>query len=412
MTLISTIDKLDEDARGSTPPADDDCRINEVDQFETSRDFLRPTYRGEAKALRLGRSVQVLMASLPVLLLAACDDPLQGRVQENNRPLRAVIGWASVMPAMAEPAGLLKMLGSIGNRLYSQTSDRVGSPVDHYRERLRARRDGQRQSRGERRRSRGRSDLLPHRGDYIIEVSNFSSSRFIAAQGTLTIDMVNDCDDWTLQEKLDLELQDQERQSYHSSLLYRGTEKASSNQFVFAYSRDHLGDREDFIGDARPAGDGSTVRFMEPKTVDLVLGRDVTYPISHFREVLASAKRQRNSEEATVFDGGNVVAYRAVTNIGQPLRSVDENPRVVAARSMLEKNSADRMPAGRTWPVTINYFPLDDAYAPAVFTRDFLLHESGVILGLHFDYGDLQMQATLANLDILEPESCTDESWR
>jgi hypothetical protein len=107
-----------------------------------------------------------------------------------------------------------------------------------------------------------------------------------------------------------------------------------------------------------------------------------------------------------VFDGGNTFPYRAQTTISQPLRGDDPNPRVVAARTELDSKSSDRLPEGRHWPVRIDYFPPDDAYAPPVFTREFLLHENGIILSFHVDYGDIQMDARLRHLDIREPIAC------
>ncbi len=325
--------------------------------------------------MRSRRSIRFLIALAPLLLLAACDEQ-----------------------------------GSLGNVVRSEANDRVDrirQGVEGFGDRLRTRRDSSRDSRGERRGGRSRGELLPHRGDYVIEVSGYSSARFANAKGTLTIDLINDCSDWTLQEKLDVVLHDQAKKTYRSNLLYRATEKASADRFIFAYSRDHLGEREDFIGDARPVTAGFLANFMEPKIPDLILPEDVVFPISHFRQVVADARRQRGESEMAVFDGGNSIAYRAVTEIGRPLRSNDKNPQVVAAREMLERTTSDRLPSGKTWPVSTSYYPLDDAYAAPVFTRNFLLHETGIIIGLHFDYGDFQMDASLANLDILEPEDCS-----
>ena len=330
--------------------------------------------------MRSGRSIKFLIAFIPLLFMAACDEQ-----------------------------------SSFGNTVRSQTVDRVerlARGADRLGDRVRERRDRRRDRRGNRRSSRGRGDLLPHRGDYVIEVSGYSTPAYVNAKGTLTIDLIDDCDDWTLQEKLDVALFDQAKKTYRSNLLYRATEKTSADRFIFAYSRDHLGEREDYIGDVRPVPEGFLARFSEPKITDLVLPGDVIFPISHFRQVLADASGRRSGFEAVVFDGGNAIAYRAVTEIGLPLRSNEDNPRVVSARKMLERSSSDRLPAGMTWPVTTSFFPLDDPYAAPVFTRDFLLHETGIMIGLHLDYGDFQMDARLANLDIFEPTRCAQANRR
>ena len=181
----------------------------------------------------------------------------------------------------------------------------------------------------------------------------------------------------------------------------------SANEFVFAYSRDHLGERTDFIGDVLEIDGGFMARFQVPETTpDLFFSSDLVFPVSHFSRILSEARRGRTNFETTVFDGGNAFPYRAVTTIGGSLRDDDANPRVVAARTELDQASSDRLPPGRHWPVRIDYFPLDDDYAPPIFTREFLLHESGVVLSFHFDYGDLQMDARLKTLDIRDPRPC------
>ena len=272
---------------------------------------------------------------------------------------------------------------------------------DRQRERRRARRD-----RAGRRLGRGASQLLPHFADYTVHESGFATTRFKSAHGMLTIDLIDDCGDWTLQEKWDLTLGDHDDLSHASNLLYRASEVRSADKFVFAYSRDHLGDRTDFIGDVLQIDGAFMARFQAPEIPDRMLPADLTFPVTHLRQVLSEARRQRTGFETTVFDGGNPFPYRAVTTIGQPLRADDPNPRVVAGRTELDRRTSDRLPVGRHWPVRIDYFPLDDAYAPPVFVREFLLHESGIVLSFHFDYGDIQMDARLKTLDIREPEAC------
>lgn len=263
-----------------------------------------------------------------------------------------------------------------------------------------------RRDRSRRRFIRGSGDLLPHFGDYTMHETGFTTARFERAHGMLTIELIDDCGDWTLQEKWNLDFRDHDDRSYRSDVLYRASEVRSADKFVFAYSRQHLGERSDFIGDVLEIEGGYVARFQTPEIQDLYLPADTVFPIIHLRQILSEARRQRTGFESLVFDGGNAIPYRAVTTITQPLRSDDANPRVVAARTELDQKTSDRLPEGRQWPVLVEYFPVDDAYAPPVFTREFLLHENGIVLSFHIDYGDLQMDARLKHLDILEPKPC------
>jgi len=288
-----------------------------------------------------------------------------------------------------------------GERQGGLGSVQVAQVTDRQRERERARRD-----RTRRRFVRGGAEPLPHFADYAIHETGFATTRFTRAHGVLTVELVNDCGDWTLQEKLDLDLRDQADQTFPSNLLYRASEVRSAGRFVFAYSRQHLDERLDFIGDVRGINDGFSVRFQEPPIEEVVLPSDVMFPVSHLRQILAQAGRDNTSFEATVFDGGNSFPYRAVTTIGRPLRDDDSNPRVVAARTELDPQTSDRLPDGRNWPIRVDYFPLEDDFAPPVLVREFLLHESGIVLSYHFDYGDIQLDARLKHLDIREARTC------
>jgi len=130
---------------------------------------------------------------------------------------------------------------------------------------------------------------------------------------------------------------------------------------------------------------------------------------SSARRRRCSARRRSSGFESIVFDGGNDFAYRAVTTISQPLPDDDGRGNVVGSRTDLDPRTSDRLPDGLYWPVRVEYFPVDDGFAPPVFTREFLLHENGIILSFHVDYGDLQMEARLKNLDIREAVSCVNE---
>jgi hypothetical protein len=330
----------------------------------------------ETIGVRPARVLLALALLTASLALVACDE--QGEVS------------ASTARDLVDP---LKRAQHAANT-YRTLRDIAG-------DRTRVRRD-----RSSRRLGRSGADLLPHRGDYAIHESGFATARFMSAHGVLSLSLVDDCNDWTLQEKWDVEFLDQAKRVHRSNLLYRASEKPSANRFIFAYSQEHLGERSDFIGDALPVDGGYLASFSEPEIAALYLPADVVFPITHLRQVLAAARRQRDGFQATVFDGGNAIAYRAETVIGRPLRSNDDNPRIKAARAELDEKTSDRLPDGRTWPVTVDYFPLDDPYAPPVFTRSFVLHESGVIISHHVDYGDLQVDARLKNLDILEPADC------
>ena len=324
------------------------------------------------------------------------------------RPARSIIGLAVLTLSLGfglvacrdDGAWGQSVRGDDGSRA-SQVRPASRTVSDRQRERRRARRD-----RTSRRLGRSGGSLLPHFADYAVHETGFSTTRFKRAHGSLTVELIDDCGDWTLQERWNLDLQDQDDESHPSNLLYRASEIRSVDKFVFAYSRDHLGERTDFIGDVLEIDGGFMARFRVPEIADLFLPGDLIFPVTHLRQILSEAGRGQTTFETTVFDGGNEFPYRAVTTISRQLRPDDRNPRVAAARTELNRKTSDRLPDGRHWPVHIEYFPLDDPYAAPVFVREFLLHETGIVLSFHFDYGDVQMDARLKTLDIREAKRC------
>ena len=327
------------------------------------------------------------------------------------RPARSIIGTAVLivsfslgLSACREDEAWSRSVRSDEGSRVSQIRPAAQTVSDRQRERRRT----TRRDRTSRRLGRGTGTLLPHFADYAVHESGFATTRFKRAHGSLTVELVDDCDDWTLQEKWDLDLEDQDDVTHQSSLLYRASEVSSADKFVFAYSRDHLGERTDFIGDVIEIDGGFLARFQVPEIADLFMPDDLTFPVTHLRQMLSEARRDEATFETTVFDGGNEFAYRAVTTIGRQLRSDDRNPRVAAARTALDARTSDRLPDGRHWPVRVEYFPLDDIHAPPVLVREFLLHETGIVLSFHFDYGDVQMDARLKTLDIREATRCTN----
>lgn len=328
------------------------------------------------------------------------------------RPARSIIGLAVLTLVLALGLAACRDEDSWSRSVRSGDGDRVSQIRPASRtvsDRQRERRRTTRRDRTRRRFGGDGGQLIPHFGDYAIHEAGFTTARFKRAHGTLTVEVIDDCGDWTLQERLDVRLHDQANRIHQSNLLYRASEVRSADKFVFAYSRDHLGERNDFIGDVLEIDGGFMARFQAPETTpDAFLSSDLVFPVTHLRRILSEARSERTGFETIVFDGGNDFAYRAVTTIGQPLRADDSNPRVVAARTELDLKTSDRLPEGRHWPVRTDYFALDDEYAAPIFTREFLLHESGIVLSFHFDYGDLQMDARLKTLDIRRARPCPE----
>jgi hypothetical protein len=257
-------------------------------------------------------------------------------------------------------------------------------------------------------RGRAADTVLPHRGLYLVDITGYDTARFTDARGTLVIELAQHCNAWTLVEDLDITLSQDGHKAGRSKLIYNGVENHVSGEFTFAYARDHLGERVDFKGHAADLGPARLATFIAPPVADLEMPSGTVHPITHLRQVIAAAQRGEEQFQALVFDGANVVAYDAVAQIDPAVPTDKVNPMVRAVRELLDKHSPDQLPQGRIWPIDIDYFPANDQYARPVVRRETLMHETGITLALHLDFGDFRMDAKLAHLDVQEAPDCEE----
>lgn len=333
-----------------------------------------------------------IFVTLPLWLLVACDD--QGgsfgdRVRDyaDRRTDRAE-GWA---------------------RSAEERAQTFSERLRHYRERP-GEADGERRDRGSLldRGDRGErtGDLLAHQADYVVEPSGYLTPSFDSAQGTLQIDLVKSCQDWTLQERLTVHLERPSGGRPESSVLYRGTEQLDEQRFSFAYSRRHPDNDADVIGQVKQEGRVLAASFQAPQSQVIDLPRQTVFPVQHLRQLIGAARRGRRELVTIVFDGANLDAYRALARISQPVEANPDDPKVPDIDRLLAQTRSDSLPRGRIYPIHIDYFPVADPAAAPLLQRDMLLHESGVIIGMHIDFGDLRMDATLAHLSRQSPPDC------
>ena len=151
------------------------------------------------------------------------------------RPARSIIGLAVLilslsfgLAACREDQAWSRSVGNGEGSRVSQIRPASQTVSDRQRERRRARRD-----RTSGRLGRGGGRLLPHFADYAVHETGFSTTRFKRAHGSLTVELVDDCGDWTLQEKLDLNLRDQANKLHPSNLPYRASEVPSASLFLY-----------------------------------------------------------------------------------------------------------------------------------------------------------------------------------
>jgi hypothetical protein len=252
--------------------------------------------------------------------------------------------------------------------------------------------------------------LLAHRASYVVEPSGYRTPIYDFAEGTLQIDLIEDCDGWTLQERLTVDLAKPEGGVPQSSILYRATEQAEQ-RLTFSYSRRQPGDEADVIGEVYPEGRLLFANFTAPQRGEIDLPQGTIFPISHLRQVVAAARRGRPELDEIVFDGANLEPYRAHTVIRAPVRPSDDDPRLPDIERLLDRTGSDVLPRGRIFPVHIAYYSILEPFAPPVLEREMLLHESGVIVGMHIDFGDLRMDAKLAHLERQGPVDCRPRAF-
>jgi hypothetical protein len=248
--------------------------------------------------------------------------------------------------------------------------------------------------------------LAPHRAIYDLEVSRLDrNSGYSAIEGKLAYELTGSaCEGFAVNYRIANRYTQPERPPQLFDTQLTTWESADGlemnlNQKTFLNSELSTEERLNVKRDKKD-GEGKGT-MTKPKELEFALPAEALFPSTHQMKLLDEAKQGITRDTSIVFDGSDSEkTYKAVTFIGKM-----RPPGTFAGdKDNAQVEELQKMPS---WPMTISYFPMDDANAETPsYSTSFNMYENGVSTELLMDYGTYAMKGKLAKLDLLKADIC------
>ncbi len=238
----------------------------------------------------------------------------------------------------------------------------------------------------------GVPELVPHRAAY--ELSRGTGSvdpQVIGVRGRMEVTFEASCDGWRLEQSLGLRLFTETGLAADSLAVLQAFETSDAAHYWFnthGYEDGQLAEVIRGSAHTDPASGGVRLQLGEPVDERRALPEGTLFPVAHLREMLEAARDGERSVVRVVFDGSTM-----------------QSPYEVSAFFGAEREAHPRVgdAGGRAWPVRLAYYRPDAVSPGPEFEMSMLLHENGVAGDMVYDYGELEIDVTLRDVELLEP---------
>jgi envelope integrity protein B len=248
--------------------------------------------------------------------------------------------------------------------------------------------------------------IVPHRAIYDLRLARANQGASLSSvDGRLAFEVAGStCGGWTISFRMvnqfrpadgAVKLIDTQSTSYESGdgLDLRYSQKEFIDNRLDQESRVKVSRQE-----AQGAGKG---RIELPVSNDFTIPAEAMFPMRHQLKLMESARAGETWDTSLLYDGSDGdKTFRAISFIGK---------RKDAGSNTRDKpNAQAAVLAGLpSWPMTISYYNVagGDQDTP-VYQIGFDMYENGVATGLVLDYGDFALDGELANLELLDAETC------
>ena len=242
--------------------------------------------------------------------------------------------------------------------------------------------------------------LEPHRAAYRLSLaSSHTMTGLSSVTGGLVIEWKRACDGWLSHQRLGFIAGTQSGGDFRHDVRFSSWEAMDGSKLRYTV-RSYDGDMliEEYMGEAalEDEGRGGVASFTKPDEREVVLPPGTVFPTDHMNRVLAEANGGQSFVSHEVFDGWGFDALTQVTS-------------AIGRQRPFEPPSDQEVLAGpddRVWPVSMAYYNMSQKSDLPEFEAEFMLTEQGVLQELVLDYGDFQLKATLAELEILDQPAC------
>ena len=235
-------------------------------------------------------------------------------------------------------------------------------------------------------------ELLAHRAFYHMTLGTADESSDIHdVSGRMSVEVVDACDGWTVDQRIALEVISGPGQAVKSYSSFLSWESKSGDQFRFRQKTWRNGElAESVSGQAELSrSGGGTAIFKHPESQELKLPPGTLFPTQHTLMVIDHARVGQKFFTRTVFDGSTI-----------------DNPSIVSAfigPATASNRKTKRGLPRKHWPVRFAYFSTLEIVSEPEFELGVRIGADGVADSVDIDYGDFTIHGELEEIQSVPP---------
>lgn len=238
--------------------------------------------------------------------------------------------------------------------------------------------------------------LAAHHAQYALTLEN-AHGDVTAATGSMTYEVIDACDGWAVQQRLELLLTNREGQDIQMISDYATWESKNGLKLHFRMKQStDTATTQTTEGEAvldHPGGPGE-IRYSKPNQETKPLPAGTLFPMWHTATIVAGAEQGKRFLPLPLFDGttenGPQDSFVIVVNWNKP------QPFRLAA-------SLSKLPSGR---VHVAFFDHKSTTASPDYEVGMRYWENGVADDLRMDFGQFVMDGRLTQLKLPPPRRC------
>jgi len=238
--------------------------------------------------------------------------------------------------------------------------------------------------------------LAAYRGTYRLSLDTTHGGDVVAASGTMNYEVIDACDGWAVQQRLDMTITNRDGQDVQMVSDYATWEAKDGLKMRFRMRQTtDTATTEVTSGEAaleRPGGAGE-VRYTLPKAGVQKLPIGTLFPMWHTATIIAAAEQGKKFLAVPLFDGTSDTGAQDTSVVITSWKTPE--PFRIAALS--------KLPSGYVHVAFFDRTP--DASEPD-YEVGMRYWENGVADELEMDFGDFVMTGKLADFKLAAPRRC------
>lgn len=244
------------------------------------------------------------------------------------------------------------------------------------------------------------AQIAPHRAAYVLSLGVAKSGSGVASlTGAMFLEWEENCDGWTLTQRMRFKLSDGEGGGSESDLSFSSYEARDGLSYRFTLRVLNDGElSDDMRGRATldGKGRGGTAVFTQPTLQTLILPPGTIFPTEHSLEILRRARAGEVAFTIPVFDGS---ATEGAFEVGAVIGAK-------VAPQAAANPGVDRTLVSRPgWRIRMAFFKPGDSAEPD-YEIGMVMLDNAVAPEMTFEYPEFSIRAKLDQLEALAKPRC------